>query len=335
MLGIGCGVIVQFEIYLALDVANPKRRAETLESPHPMKHLAVAMLLSLLTFPVFGQSLPENASKNVYGSGWSCNKGYSRSGNSCVQIRPPENASLNYFGNGWECNRGFYKSGQKCQNVVPPKNASINYFGNGWECNRGYYKSGQSCAKVIIPKNARLNYLGNGWECNDGFKKYAEICVAMTAQEIQKREEVELAVKAELARRKALGVSGDNCDSEYKTNANVCVEITGGNIDCNESYGNNYYRDCDVTLAYEIRTDYSGGAYLDADVECRVEIEYKGRETYATQFDSSSQDESHSLYANGSDSETLRFNFSFSSYKEITSAKISSANCGVDSVTLY
>jgi hypothetical protein len=138
-----------------------------------------------------------------------------------------------------------------------------------------------------------------------------------------------------MQRRKALGVSGDDCEAEYKTNAEVCVEITSGDISCNKSYSGEFYRDCDVTLGYEVSTDYSGGAYLDVEVECTVGIEYKGRQTYSTRSDSSSQDESHSLYAHESDSESLNFNFSFSSFQEITSAKISSATCEIDSVDLY
>ena len=157
----------------------------------------------------------------------------------------------------------------------------------------------------------------------------------MTPQELQKQRELEQAIIAEMQRRKAQGVSGDDCETEYKTNAEVCVEITGGDIDCNESYSGNYYRDCDVTLSYDVHTDYSGGAYLDVEVECSVEIEYKGSQTYSNQSDSISQDESHSLYAHVSESESMNFNFSFSSYQEITSAKISSAECEIDSVDMY
>jgi len=216
-----------------------------------------------------------------------------------------------------------------------PENAIPNSYGNGWTCNRGYYKSGQECRKVQIPQNAGLNAYGNGWTCNTVFKKFNNSCLLMTAQELQKQKELEQALIDEMKRRKAQGVSGDDCETEYKTGAEVCLEITGGDLDCNESYGDNYYDDCDVTLSYEVQTDYKGGAYLDVEVECRVEIEYKGRQTYTTQSDSSYQDESHSLYAHGSDSETMSFNFSFSSYEEITSVKISSAECEIESVDMY
>ncbi|MBU2430957.1 MAG: hypothetical protein KKH99_09715, partial [Proteobacteria bacterium] len=191
------------------------------------------------------------------------------------------------------------------------------------------------CIAVIIPKNGKLNYLGNSWECESNFKKSGNICVAMTPQEIQKQKEVEKAFKLEMERRKRQGVSGDDCETEYKTGAEVCVEITGADIDCNESYSGNYYRDCDVTLDYEIQTDYKGGSYIDVEVECTVEIEYKGRETYTTQSDSNSETETYSLYAHGSESGSMSFNFSFSSYNEITKVKISSAECEINSVDLY
>jgi hypothetical protein len=189
--------------------------------------------------------------------------------------------------------------------------------------------------KVVVPANASIDVYGSGWACNNGFKKSGSSCIPMTQQEIQKQKELEKAMAAEIQRRRAQGVSGDDCETEYKTNAEVCVEITGGDLDCNESYGGDYYRDCDATLSYEVSTDYSGGAYLDVNVECTIEIEYKGRATYSTQTDSASQDESYNLYAHGSDSDSMNFNFSFSSYKEITSVKISSAQCEIDSIDLY
>ena len=247
----------------------------------------------------------------------------------------PDNAHKNPYGNGWSCDRGFYKSGEKCIAVKIPRNGKLNYLGDGWDCNKGYYKSGGQCIAVIIPKNGKLNYLGNGWECENGFKKSGNMCVAMTPQEIQKQKEFEKAFKLEMERRKRQGVSGDDCETEYKTGAEVCVEIIGVDIDCNEGCTDNYYRDCDVTLDYEIQTDYKGGTYIDVEVKCTVEIEYKGRQTYTTQSDSNYENESHSLDAHGSETGTMNFNFSFSSYKEITNVKISSAECEIDSVDLY
>ncbi|WP_417438865.1 hypothetical protein [Idiomarina sp.] len=279
--------------------------------------------------------IPENAGLDVYGSGWKCNRGYYKSGNTCVEVQVPKNAGIDVYGSGWKCNRGYYKSGNTCVKVQVPENAGIDVYGSGWKCNRGYYKFGNKCVKVQVPENASIDIYGSGWKCNRGFKKVGSSCKAMTQQELQRQIELEKAAIAEMQRRRAQGVSGDDCDTEYKTNAEVCVEITGGDIDCNESYSGNYYNDCDVSLNYEVNTDYSGGAYLDVEVECTVEIEYKGRNTYSTQSDSSYGDESHDLYAHDSDSETLNFNFSFGSYQEVTSAKISSAECEIDSVDLY
>jgi len=216
-----------------------------------------------------------------------------------------------------------------------PENAHPNIFGTGWECDKGYYRLGQRCEKVIIPKNAHLNYFGNGWECDKGFKKLSNACVPMTKEEVQKQEEFKKAILNKIKRRRLQGVSGDDCETEYKTNAEVCVKITGVNLDCNKSYLGNYYSDCDVTLSYDVETDYRGGSYLDVELECRVEIEYKGRQTYITQSDSSYENESHSLYAYGSDSNTMYFNFSFSVFSEIISARINSAECEIEGVDLY
>ena len=177
-----------------------------------------------------------------------------------------------------------------------------------------------------IPVNAHPNIYGSGWECDQGFKKSNNTCILMTKAELQKQKELEQVILNKIKRRRFQGVSGDDCETEYKTNAEVCVRITGVDLDCEESFSGNYYSDCDVNLAYEVETDYRGGSYLDVDVECTVEIEYKGREIYITQSDSSNQDESHTLYAHGSDSETMNFNFSFSSFQEITNVKISSAH---------
>ncbi|MGL4469727.1 MAG: hypothetical protein ACRCT3_06055 [Aeromonas hydrophila] len=278
---------------------------------------------------------PPNSHSSILGSGWDCDRGYYKSVQKCVKVVIPENASIDVYGSGWACNRGYYKSGQGCAKVQIPENADIDIYGSGWACNRGYYKSGQGCAKVQIPEHASIDVYGSGWTCNSGFKKSGTSCVPMTLQEIQKQKKLEKALDAEIQRRKVQGVSGDDCETEYKTNAEVCVEITGSDLNCDESHDGNYYNDCNSTLSYKLSTDYGGGAYLDVDVECSIEIEYKGRETYSTQTDFASQDESHSLYAHGSDSNAMSFNFSFSSHKEISSVKISSAQCKVDSIYLY
>jgi len=279
--------------------------------------------------------VPENAKLNYFGNGWECNRGYCRVGDRCVKVIIPENAKLNYFGNGWECNKGHYRVGDRCVKVIVPENAKLNYFGNGWECNRGYYRVGNGCVKVIVPENAKLNFLGNDWECESGFKKSGDSCVAMTPEEIRKQEEVEKAMLIAMEISRLQGVSGDDCETEYKTGAEVCVEIMGVNIECNKSYIGEYYRDCDVTLDYEIRTDYKGGSYIEAVIEFIVEIEYMGRNTYFTQSDIVYENQSHDLYAYDSESGTMYINFSFSSYQEIIKVEINSTECEIESVDLY
>ena len=323
------------------------------------------LVLFILSAPQ-AQALPANSHANVFGGGWACDKGFKRTGNRCTKVKIPKNARLSILGDRWECNTGFKQTGNGCSKVQIPKNARISILGDRWECNKGFKRTGNGCTKVQIPKNARLSILGdrwecykgfkrtgNGcskvqipknarisilgdrWECNKTFKKANNACVRMTPQEIKKQRQIEKVVLAEMARRRAQGISGSDCEIEYKTNANVCVEVSRSNLDCNENYDGDYYNDCDVNLSYDIETDYSGGAYLDVEVDCRVEIEYTGREIYSTRSDSSSQDESHSLYAHGSDRESKNFNFSFSSYDEVTSAKLMSVDCKVDSVNLY
>jgi len=236
------------------------------------------------------------------------------------------------YGSGWKCDRGYHKSGNKCVQVKVPDNASIDMYGSGWKCDRGYHKSGNKCVQVKVPKNASIDLYGNGWKCDKGFKRSGNSCTAMTQKELRRHREKKRAAIAEIQRRRAQGVSGDDCETEHKTNAEVCVEITGGDLECDESYSGNYYDDCDASLSYDVDTDYSGGVELEVDVECSVEIEYKGSNSYST--DSDYEDESHSLDAHDSDSETLDINFSFGSYQEITSARISSAECEIDNVEL-
>ena len=131
------------------------------------------------------------------------------------------------------------------------------------------------------------------------------------------------------------GAAGDDCKTEYKTNAEVCVEVSDTSLDCRKDYSGEYYRSCEVTVEYDVTTDYSGGSYLDADIECQADIRYSGLGTYSWRSDSSTQDENHSLYAHGSDSESLTFDFSFSSFNEVTQIKIDSVTCEVDSVTMW
>jgi hypothetical protein len=271
------------------------------------------------------------------------NKGYFKSGQKCIQIAIPAYASLNQFGNGWECNLGYRKVGEICEKIIVPSNAhltpksrySFAKIGKGWDCNKGFYQKNNTCLEIEIPKNGQLNAYGNNWICIKGFKKQENTCVKMTPEELKVLEKIELERARAIQRQRMQGVSGDHCEIEYKTNAEVCISITGGDLNCNESYDGNYYQDCDVDLNYEVSTDYKGGSYIDAEINCTVEIEYEDRESYRVQTDSNYENETHSLYAHGSDSNNMSFNFSFSSYEEIIKAKISSAECEIESVNLW
>jgi len=128
------------------------------------------------------------------------------------------------------------------------------------------------------------------------------------------------------------GVSGDDCEYEYDSNAQVCVTASDADIDCRESYDGTYYRSCEIAVEYDVSTDYEGDDYLDVDVECEVEIKYKKRDAYSWSYDSESESESHSLYSYGSESGDMDFDFTFSSYKEVINVKIDSIECEINSV---
>ena len=288
----------------------------------------------LFTWYSSAADLPPNSHTNVYGNGWDCDRGYYKSGQGCKKVVVPENASIDVYGSGWACNRGYYKSGQGCKKVIVPENASIDVYGSGWACNRGYYKYGQGCKKVIVPENASIDVYGSGWACNSGFKKSGSSCTRMTQEELKKQKAFEAAVAAEMQRRKTQGVSGDVCDTEYKSGAQVCLEISDADIECNKSYMGEFYRDCEVEVDYELTTDYRGQSSINVDVECEAEISYKARES-RNSSDSDDESESHSLYANGSDYGSIDIDFSFSSYKEVYSVKLESVECELSSVDLW
>jgi len=62
---------------------------------------------------------------------------------------------------------------------------------------------------------------------------------------------------------------------------------------------------------------------------------HEGKNTYSSQSDSDYERKTHSLYAHDSIRKDLSFDFSFSYYNEINSAKISDAKCKVQDLNLY
>jgi len=135
-------------------------------------------------------------------------------------------------------------------------------------------------------------------------------------------------------RHRAPGVSGDDCESEFDTGAQVCVTVADVSLDCSESFAGKYYDSCEVSLEYDVQADYEGDGFLSVDVECEVEISYTGRQMYMRGSDSGSEDENHSLFAFGSDSNTMTFDFSFMSFNEVSGAQIESASCEISSILL-
>jgi hypothetical protein len=308
---------------------------------------------------------PENASLIYLGNGWQCNQGYYQSGQACVSVAVPEHAALDHLGHGWQCNRRFYQTGQSCTPVAVPENASVDYLGHNWQCNRGFFQSGHSCFPVVVPKDAFLAYLAHGWQCNPGFsqsgasclrltlpeharlgwtghdwicekgfKKTGNGCVEMTAQETQSQNQQAAALSKAIQRRRLETASGESCETEDSTGANVCVTVTNTTLDCHKSFDGTQYRDCDVDVFYSLQTDYRGNSSLNAEVDCTVELSYTGRNTVIAKTDSESNTNSHSLDAFDRLSESVGINFSFSSFYEVTRAKISSAECRIESVDL-
>jgi TPR repeat protein len=122
-------------------------------------------------------SIPANASLNVYGNGWVCNRGYRQSGNECASVQVPQNAGLDVYGHGWTCNRGYRQSGNGCVLVLIPANAELDVYGHGWTCSRGYRQSDNDCVSVQIPQNAELDVYGHGWTCSRGYRQSGNRCV--------------------------------------------------------------------------------------------------------------------------------------------------------------
>ncbi len=51
-------------------------------------------------------------------------------------------------------------------------------------------------------------------------------------------------------------VSGDHCESEFDTGAEVCVRLSDADIDCSKNFAGEYYKSCAVSVEYEVETDY-------------------------------------------------------------------------------
>ena len=112
-----------------------------------------------------------------------CESGYIESSNNpdtCIRL--PENSTES--DSGWTCNEGFFKAGDTCKQNIIPENASAS--GSSWECNAGYAKKFSvnentglvdSSCRLTLPENASENpYTESGWACNEGFIQDGETC---------------------------------------------------------------------------------------------------------------------------------------------------------------
>ena len=334
---------------------------------HKILLLAVLVTLQSLTpGPSLGQEMPPNARPDILGKGWVCERGFRKVDNRCIKVEMPANAVLDYSGSNWTCARGFRKVDNRCDKVEMPANAVLDYSGSNWACargfrkvdnrcvkvempansvldysgsnwvcERGFQKADDKCIKLQLPQNATLDYTGNDWICSRGYKKVGAQCEAMTPEELRRLEQAEAEIRKRIAERQQRLGTGDDCRNEYRSNAEVCITVGRVRIDCSESFSSSYYSDCTVILNYEVNTNYTGRSSISADVECRLEISYAGRNTFSSRSDSSRKSETHTLYARSDLSESFRFYFSFSSFEEVTRVEVSRAKCEVDSVNLY
>jgi hypothetical protein len=60
-----------------------------------------------------------------------------------VQI--PSGGYLDSSGTGWKCERGFTRTETKCVTLALPVNAFIDYSGNDWRCLDGFSRKETAC----------------------------------------------------------------------------------------------------------------------------------------------------------------------------------------------
>lgn len=147
-----------------------------------------AIALGGITFPTVAAQhgstdMPAHAHPERFGSGWECDRGYVRQGDTCVAIEVPENAYLDSSGRGWKCDRGFRRERQACVPINVPANAFLtgSPIGADWQCKRGFRAAGDKCIAVKVPENGYPTYkpYGTGWECIPGYTRQGDACVAI------------------------------------------------------------------------------------------------------------------------------------------------------------
>lgn len=129
-------------------------------------------------------------------------------------------------------------------------------------------------------------------------------------------------------------VSGDDCETDYDTDAEVCVTLDDASLDCDKNY-EGYFSSCEVEIDYTVETDLENdNKYLDVEVEFEAEISYERQDGFGS-YDSEDDDESHTLYSSGSETGEIELDFDFSYYEQVYSVRIDDAECEIDSVYSY
>ncbi|WP_163558802.1 SH3 domain-containing protein [Halomonas sp. NO4] len=132
----------------------------------------------------------------------------------------------------------------------------------------------------------------------------------------------------------ATGGGGSSCETEYRSGAEVCLNIINTNLDCREDFSSDTYRSCDVTAEYELTTDYRGQSSLGVDVSCDAEITHHA--VNGMRRSSSESDWfSHSLYSHGLDWHAMNFYFRFNTFDEMYRVQLDSVTCRIESVDLW
>ena len=125
-------------------------------------------------------------------------------------------------------------------------------------------------------------------------------------------------------------VSGDDCETDYDTDAKFCVTLDDASLDCDKNY-EGYFSSCEVEVDYTVETDLENdNKYLDVEVECEAEISYERKDGFGS-YDSEDDDESHTLYSSGSETGEIELDFDFSYYEQVYSVRIDDAECEIDS----
>jgi len=72
------------------------------------------LLISLISFSAWGNSIPKNAHAVDHVWGWECDYGYVQHRTECVKVIVPKHGVLTPDGHGWECKDGRTKYRGEC-----------------------------------------------------------------------------------------------------------------------------------------------------------------------------------------------------------------------------